>query len=581
MRSSRKLLVSLTTSGAVVAALMVTPSTAGATPDGGQGQAADTEYVVLVEAGADSADAVRAVEAAGGQVIKSNDSIGTLLVRGPGKGFSTRVAASPAIEGAARNRAVGKAPKTPKSKVVEQEHHASKGGTSKGGATRTTGAPAAARAVGMDPLDHKLWGLRMVRSDLARQAQPGKRAVKVAIIDTGVDGRHPDIKPNFDAAASRNFAPDMPEVDGALCEFRGCVDPASWDDNGHGTHVAGTIGAAANNFGVSGVAPNVTLLNVRAGQDSGYFFLGPTTDALAYAADAGVDVANMSFYVDPWLYNCLDNPADSAEAKAEQRTIIRSMRRALNYAHDHGVTLVGALGNNHEDLGKPREDTSSPDFPPGEEYPRPIDNATCWDLPVEGPHVIGVSSLGPSGRKSDFSNYGLERIEVSAPGGWYRDYFGTDWFRTNENLILSSYPVNALQAQGLVGPAGRITELGRAFGIMKRCPADATGYKQCGYYNYLQGTSMAAPHASGVAALIVSEYGSWPGDGTGFGLAPDTVRRILMSSAAERSCPTPRLVTYLDEGRDETYNALCEGTREFNGFYGAGIVDAYAAVTHH
>jgi subtilisin family serine protease len=116
---------------------------------------------------------------------------------------------------------------------------------------------------------------------------------------------------------------------------------------------------------------------------------------------------------------------------------------------------------------------------------------------------------------------------------------------------------------------------------MKRCPADVTSYKECGYYNYLQGTSMAAPHASGVAALIVSEYGSWPGDSTGYGLAPDSVRRILMSSAAERACPTPRLVTYLDEGRDETYNALCEGTREFNGFYGAGIVDAYAAVTHH
>jgi hypothetical protein len=52
--------------------------------------------------------------------------------------------------------------------------------------------------------------------------------------------------------------------------------------------------------------------------------------------------------------------------------------------HDHEVTLVGSLGNNHEDLGHPRTDNTSPDYPPNTTYPRPIDNATCVDLPVEG-----------------------------------------------------------------------------------------------------------------------------------------------------------------------------------------------------
>ena len=62
-------------------------------------------------------------------------------------------------------------------------------------------------------------------------------------------------------------------------------------------------------------------MNVRAGQDSGYFFLGPTVDALTYAADAGIDVVNMSFYVDPWLYNCptagdyLAAPAGQADGR--------------------------------------------------------------------------------------------------------------------------------------------------------------------------------------------------------------------------------------------------------------------------
>ena len=106
------------------------------------------------------------------------------------------------------------------------------------------------------------------------------------------------------------------------------------------------------------------------------------------------------------------NPADSPEDQAEQRMIIETVNRTLDYAHKKGVTLVGSLGNNHEDLGKPRTDISSPDYPPGTEYDRPIDNSDCVDLPVEGPHVIGVSALGPSETKADYSNYGVEQISV-------------------------------------------------------------------------------------------------------------------------------------------------------------------------
>ncbi|GAA1560898.1 S8 family serine peptidase [Kribbella sancticallisti] len=528
----------------------------------------NTEYLVLVAPGAHDR-ALAAVKAAGGTVVKENTNLGTMTVKAAASGFVTRVSASSAVEGAARSRPIGKLPQV-QPKVVEQENL----GAAKGKA----GTSKAVANSKLDPLDPKLWGLRMVRSDLAREVQPGKKAVKVGILDSGVDARNPDIAPNFDWKLSRNFAPDLPEVDGP-CEFRGCVDPVGWDDSGHGTHVAGTIGAAANGIGVSGVAPNVTLVEIRGGQDSGYVFLGPVLEALAYAGDVGLDVVNMSFYVDPWLYNCINNPVDSPEAQAEQRATIKAMRRALNYAHDRGVTLVGSLGNNHEDLGKPRTDTSSPDFGDVPPYDRPIDNATCLDLPVEGPHVIGVSALGPSGKKADYSNYGLEQTEVSAPGGWFRDYFGTPQFRTNENLILSTYPVNTLQVGGLVDAAGNITPAGVAAGVQKDCPAGATEYTQCGYYNWLQGTSMASPHAAGVAALIVSEYGK--GSKNSFGMSPNKVRKVLLDSAQARACPTPRLVSYANEGREPEFDALCEGGREFNGFYGNGIVDAYAAVTRY
>ena len=72
----------------------------------------------------------------------------------------------------------------------------------------------------------------------------GDHRVTVGVLDTGIDGSHPDLKANFSMKLSRNFTTDMPDIDGP-CEFAGCVDPANWDDNGHGTHVAGTIAAAA------------------------------------------------------------------------------------------------------------------------------------------------------------------------------------------------------------------------------------------------------------------------------------------------------------------------------------------------
>ena len=84
----------------------------------------------------------------------------------------------------------------------------------------------------------------------------------VGVIDTGIDGTHPDIAPNFDRALSRNFTTDIPvdangtEVDGP-CEHPSCVDPVDEDDNEHGTHVAITIASPINGLGIAGVAPNV------------------------------------------------------------------------------------------------------------------------------------------------------------------------------------------------------------------------------------------------------------------------------------------------------------------------------------
>ncbi|MFK0245678.1 S8 family serine peptidase [Amycolatopsis azurea] len=531
---------------------------------------ATTEFSVLAREGQSVASVERAIRAAGGTVVTSNAAVGLITATAPANGFAERVSTDRSVFGAAKAKPIGTAPKDGKAKVkpnvVEKE---SRGAES-------AKKPAQPQSVGMDPLDDQLWGLKSVRSDLSRTKQPGDKRVKVGIIDTGVDASHPDIAPNFDRAASRNFTKDIvADVNGAVvdgpCEYRSCVDPVDHDDNGHGTHVAGTIGAAANGFGVSGVAPNVTLVNIRAGQDSGFFFLQSTVDAITYAGDAGIDVVNMSFFTDPWLYNCAANPADTPAQQAEQRTIIEATTRALNYAHRKGVTQVVSLGNQHSDLAAPQPDASSPGYPSNSTHPRQIDNS-CLSLPIEGPHTIGVSSFGPSQAKADYSNYGVEQISVSAPGGYFRDYFGTPWYRTVENQILSTYPRNVGVAEGNIDAAGNVTPTGVTAGVQKATAADG----RVGYYQWLQGTSMASPHATGVAALIVSQYGKGSRD---FGMNPDAVQRVLEGTASDIACPVPRTVDYLKEGRDASFTATCTGDASFNGFYGHGAVDAWSAVT--
>jgi lantibiotic leader peptide-processing serine protease len=100
----------------------------------------------------------------------------------------------------------------------------------------------------------------------------------------------------------------------------------------------------------------------------------------------------------------------------------------------------------------------------------------------------------------------------------------------------------------------------------------------CAYYQYLQGTSMAAPHATGVAALIVSTFGHRDRKHGGLTLDPRVTERILRQTATKTPCPVPALFDYPDPDLPPAFDALCEGTIDHNGFYGDGIVNALSAV---
>ena len=358
------------------------------------------------------------------------------------------------------------------------------------------GRASAAKKLGQgkaaEPLADLQWDMAMIGAtpDGAWRKATGQ-GVTVGVIDTGIDASHPDLARNFSRQLSRNFTMDIPSIDGP-CEVATCIDPADVDDGGHGTHVAGTIAAARNGLGIGGVAPDATLVNVRAGQDSGYFFLYETVAALTYAGDAGLDVVNMSFYTDPWLYNCASADDYVAGARhapseiADQAFIRSTVLAAVDYATDRGVTLVAAAGNGHTDLRRCRRGSTTP-ARTTRRAPRPTRTVTnnCLDLPSEGPDVISVSR-----GRSEHAPSPTTRTTASAtsrsppPAAGSATAFGTPTFQTPGNLILSSYPLRRRDRGG----AGRPERHARP--TTSRCRAASGG--TCGFYTYLQGTSMAS-----------------------------------------------------------------------------------------
>jgi subtilisin family serine protease len=247
---------------------------------------------------------------------------------------------------------------------------------------------------GSDPLESQQWSMQMIRAPEAHATQAGWRAVDVGILDSGIDGNHIDFRDgpagtgasNVDCARGRDFVPLGPGVGNPVP----CVD-----NQFHGTHVAGIVAAQANDVGVVGVAPNVTLVPVKVCDTAGYCYASAVTGGITYAGDAQLDVINMSLFIDD------DTLLQSTELKCmsdpTQRAFRRSAERALQYARSKGVLPVAALGNSDLDLSAP----------PNE----------CEVVPAESAGVVGTMALGPDSGKASYSNYGNGATDVGAPGG--------------------------------------------------------------------------------------------------------------------------------------------------------------------
>lgn len=269
-----------------------------------------------------------------------------------------------------------------------------------------------------DPSFARLWGMRNLgQSDSSNRRgavgadidannawaiTTGSRNVIVAVVDSGVDYKHPDLKANMWSM------PGQPNVHGYNA-INNSLDPM--DDNNHGTHVAGTIGAVGDNdVGVAGVNWKVSIMGIKFLDADGSGDLAAAIKGIDWARQNGAQVMNNSWGGGPFSQNLLD---------------------AIKRARDAGILFVAAAGN----TSGGHNNDSSPSYPASYN----LDN------------VISVASTNNLDQLSSFSHYGVRSVHLAAPG---------------EN-IYSTFPNSR--------------------------------------YESISGTSMATPHVTGAAALLLAK----------------------------------------------------------------------------
>ena len=488
------------------------------------GQEVDRRWVVLFrQQGVLPDDATAIVAGAGGSILARLPEVGALVARSSNAEFARTAARDPKVAEVVEDLVFQMIPRPDRlrAKVLAEAEAAAAAAEPPGSDTQT----------GPDPFYNPFqWDKKRMRASNqgSYAVQQGRPDLVVAVLDTGADVlpvphadiAHPAAGTNFDAARSRAFFPVQPNPDGD-------PNPAAWDDkNGHGSWCLSAIGAPINGIGMVGVAPRVRLVALKVLGDDGTGSFVSLAQALIYAANNKFDIASMS------LGNYLRH------ADKESQALIKLVQRAVNYARENGVTPVAALGNESYNL-------SDGDF-----------FRDFIAVPAEIDGVIGVSATGFFNMKASYSNYGVGKTDVSAPGGDF-----------------------AVQTPNPPPP--------HAGSVLGAWATEACGFPHC--YAFASGTSMAAPNAAGVVALIISQYGDFTPDNSNKPhMSPQAVEAILQQTANNQPCPEPREVNYataiplpgIPVGTPvEAPNQRCQGDAGYNNFFGKGMVDAFKAVT--
>jgi subtilisin family serine protease len=488
---------------------------------GTRSEAASTEgtFIVLYRRYSVPRTAALAIERAGGTLVASYPAIGVAIARSSSGGFTRDVSADGGVEGVASTSGLSVA-------AWPRDLPWARAGSP---------APAAPFA---DALSSMQWDMAQIRVPEAHAITRGDRSVVVGIFDSGIDDDRPDLRGQVDASRSVTCVGGVANA-----------APSSWrrDEIGHGTYVAGLIGAKRDGAGIVGVAPGATLAAVKLTTD-GFVYPEAFICGLHWAATHDFDLVNASLFIDPWYYSCRNDPA--------QRTIWIAVQRAVDYATRRGTTVIAAASNENQDLAHPTLDPFSPTS--GTPETREVSNA-CKLLPVELDGVIAISSVAADRKLASYSNYGFGVIDLTAPGG---DAHVPAPGNASGQIVsdiphYSSYYQAANQWNGRVG-------IDCTDGLDPN-DSNADPSTCAETYALLQGTSAAAPHVTGIAALAISRFGR---------MSARELARRLGEAATPLPCPENPYQPYPSDMPAE----ICEGSPRRNGFYGRGLVDALSTL---
>jgi subtilisin family serine protease len=338
----------------------------------------------------------------------------------------------------------------------------------------------------IDSLFNLQWGHTAVQAVAAWNAGNRGNGARVAVLDTGFSLNHPDIAGQFDPACTADMTGE------GLAYGPNSDDPTGIFS--HGMHTAGTVAAAQNNIGTIGVAPEAELCLVKVLLNSGSGSFADVVSGIIFAADKDVDIISMS--LGGYLVKSGEKGLYTASDAAELRHFID---RGVSYATKQGALVIAAAGNDAIDFDK---------------------SSNLIHTPADSPGVLSISATAPIGWGIDatrsldnlasYSNFGQSAISLAGPGGDFRP-----------DLVTGNCTVS---------------------GVTRACPVFDLVISTGGvvgnnaFYFFAAGTSMATPHVSGVAALIVSRYGSMP---------PSQLRSLLERGADDLGKP----------GNDSAYGA--------------------------
>lgn len=446
---------------------------------------------VLIASGALPADLNATVVAAGGSVTSRMDQIGVAVASSSDAAFPSKMKGVQVVEDVMLDFSPPQAADELDADVAAEPV----AGDAAVGANETF------RAV--------QWAPDAISAPAAWEAGYQGAGARVAILDGGIRNTHLDIAPNLDVARSASFVP------GQLYNFDAARDAAGVcggraDTFWHGTHVAGIVAAPANNIGTVGIAPKATIIGVKVlhcGSGSFAWIMNGVYYAATPISEggAGANIINMSL------------GAGINKGGPGIAHLLNALSRATNYAKKRGVLVIAAAGNSGLDIG-----------------------GNLVFVPAMSVDVVAISATAPEGwalgstdldTPTAYTNFG--KVAFAAPGGDSRLFIPFTPPATNPNAVCSKPRF----------PAGTVTQYCWVLDlVMAPCRGSGTSN---GTYCWASGTSMAAPAAAGVAALVVGKYP---------GISPSQLEAILRASSDDLGKP----------GNDP--------------YYGGGRVNAWKAV---